>query len=164
MPEYLGQAADNEDTAHDLQGMLFEDKDIGWCEVTGWYVDHGTNVIQYTPVGQIGLFDAEFHTSSAEILSVVRHIPTTPKISDYKLSRKVVLITKQPAQNVRRALSATRKRLMYGTMVSRKDNDSVAGVKVLSSKVIIKILKAQESMFKYGTFIPKSDREAEQNS
>jgi hypothetical protein len=65
MPEYLEQYADNEDTARALQGMLFEDKEIGWCEVTGNTVDHGTNVIYYTPVGQIGLFDAEDHASLA---------------------------------------------------------------------------------------------------
>ena len=163
IPESLAPYADNEETARAMQGILFEDKEEGWCEVTGSTVDHGTNVIYYTPVGQIGLFDAEFHTSLAEFLTGVRNIPITPKLSDYEPSRKLILVAKQSFQYVKRALSATRKRLIYGTMVSRKDNDRDLGIKMLSTKTIIKILKAQESMFKYGTFIPKSDREAEQS-
>jgi hypothetical protein len=37
----------------------------------------------------------------------------------------------------------------------------VPNVKVLSAKTIIRILKIQETLFKYGTFIPRNDREAE---
>jgi hypothetical protein len=33
-------------------------------------------------------------------------------------------------------------------------------VKILSSKTIVRILKSQETIFKYGTFIPRNDREA----
>jgi hypothetical protein len=33
--------------------------------------------------------------------------------------------------------------------------------KVLPTKIIRRILKAQETLFKYGTLIPRSDREAE---
>ncbi len=117
IPEYLEQYGDNEDTARALQGMLFEDKDIGWCEVTGNTVDHGTNVIYYTPVRQIGLFDAEDHASLAEILTVVRNIPTVSKILDYQPSRKLVLTAKQHYKCVMRALSTKRKSINYGTMV-----------------------------------------------
>jgi hypothetical protein len=37
----------------------------------------------------------------------------------------------------------------------------VANVKILSSRIMTRILKAQETLFKYGTLIPRSDREAE---
>ncbi len=36
LPEYLGQAEDNEEAAWDLQGLVFNDDDIGWCTVTSW--------------------------------------------------------------------------------------------------------------------------------
>ena len=54
-----------------------------------------------------------------------------------------------------------RRRSTYGTMHVRCVTGTTDKVKVLSSKVIIKILKAQESMFKYGTSVPRNDREAE---
>jgi hypothetical protein len=40
---------------------------------------------------------------------------------------------------------------------------NVPEIKILSTKTIVRILKAQETMFKYGTFIPRNDREAEQS-
>ncbi len=54
-----------------------------------------------------------------------------------------------------------RRRLVYGTMHVRNVIAMGTKVKALSSKLIIKILKAQETMFKYGTFVPRNDRDAE---
>ncbi len=62
-----------------------------------------------------------------------------------------------------RLLSAKRKFPGHGTMQAQRVNELGGNVKTLSSKISIRILKAQESMFKYATFIPKSDREAEQS-
>ncbi len=49
LPGYLAIAEDNEDTAWDFQGLIFYDDDLGHCIVTGWGVDHGTNIVFYTP-------------------------------------------------------------------------------------------------------------------
>jgi hypothetical protein len=46
-------------------------------------------------------------------------------------------------------------------MLASRVNGLVSNVKILSSRIIVKILKAQETLFKYGTFIPRNDREAE---
>ncbi len=50
---------------------------------------------------------------------------------------------------------------MWGTMVSRQNTLGGAYVKTLSTRVLRKILKAQETLFKFETMIPRSDREAE---
>ncbi len=48
-------------------------------------------------------------------------------------------------------------------MHARKVTGVTMAVKVLSTRVLRRILKAQETLFKYGTLIPRSDREAEQS-
>ncbi len=47
---HLEHATDTDDSAWDIQGMIFEDKEVGWCEVTGWAVDHGVRMIFYSPL------------------------------------------------------------------------------------------------------------------
>jgi hypothetical protein len=48
-------------------------------------------------------------------------------------------------------------------MHARKVTGVAMTVKALSTRVLRRILKAQETLFKYGTLIPRSDREAEQS-
>jgi hypothetical protein len=62
-----------------------------------------------------------------------------------------------------RNIHLKRKRPRYGTMLALQVNENVPEIKALSTKIIIRILKTQETMFKYGTFIPRNDREAEQS-
>ena len=167
IPEYLEHAVDTEEAAWDIQGLVFDDKELGRCEVTDWGVDHGIKMIYYSPISMVGSKPVEMydhHVSLAEILSNIRGVPLMPKISDYKPSRDLKISNKWGKQNpVMRMLSAKRKPPAHGTMHAHRAT-GIGGVgKALSSKIIIRILKAQESMFKYGTFIPKSDREAEQS-
>jgi hypothetical protein len=163
LPEYLVHAADDEETAWAIQGMIFRDEDIGWCEVTGWDVDYGTNVIYYMPVGHKDLAD-EQHTSLADLLSIIKKAPIMSKLSDYRPSRLLQhSTTKRVPDQIMQLLSVKRKFPVCGTMLVRRVTDLCGEVKTLSAKTITRILKAQESLFKYGTFIPKSDREAEQS-
>jgi hypothetical protein len=37
-PEYLACAEDTEESAWDIQGMVFQDDDMDWCMITGWGV------------------------------------------------------------------------------------------------------------------------------
>jgi hypothetical protein len=167
IPGYLEHAADTDESAWDIQGMIFDDKEIGWCEVTGWAVDHGVRMIYYAPISMAGpefVGQHEHHVSLAEILSIMWGVSIPTRISDYRPSRGLQLPDNWREQNlIMRLLSTRRKFPGYGTMQARRVNVTEGNVKALSSKTIIRILKAQESMFKYGTFIPKSDREAEQS-
>ena len=163
LPEYLEQAEDNEEAAWDLQGLVFSDDDIGWCTVTGWGVDHGTNIIFYAPVESVDPVADEEHASLAEVLGWIKQSPVCRRISDYKPSR---ILKKSPTINdirtlVMRKIPWKRQRPVYGTMHVRNCVSTGIKVKALSAKCIIKIVKAQETLFKYGTFIPRNDREAE---
>ncbi len=167
LPGYLEHATDTDEAAWDIQGIVFEDKEVGWCEVTGWAVDDGVRMIFYSPLAMAGpdfVGQHEHHVSLAEILSIMRGVTISTRISDYKPSRGLQLPGDWGKQNqIMRLLSAKQKFPGYGTMQAQRVNELEGNVKFFSSKVIIRILKAQESMFKYGTFIPKSDREAEQS-
>jgi hypothetical protein len=86
------------------------------------------------------------------------------KLSDYRPSRLLQhSTTRSTPGKIIHLLSVKRKFPMNGTMVVRRVTDLCGEVKTLSAKTITRILKAQESLFKFGTFIPKSDREAEQS-
>jgi hypothetical protein len=163
LPEYLGQAEDNEEAAWDLQGLVFNDDDIGWCTVTGWGVDHGTNIIFYAPVESDDPVADEEHASLAEVLGWIKQSPVCSRISDYKSSR--ILKRSSTIDGIRtlmmRKIPRKRQRPVYGTMHIRNAVALGTKVKAMSSKLIVRILKAQETLFKYGTFIPRNDREAE---
>ncbi len=163
LPMYLENAEDDEQTAWDLQGLVFEDDQLGWCTITGWGVDYGTSLVYYTPVGSTCPIADEEHTSLAEILTWIKQSPVTPRISDYRSSRALRQPTTAGGMKslMVRLMSTKRIHPIYGTMLAPRISSLVTGVKILSSKIIIKILKAQETMFKYGTFIPRNDREAE---
>ncbi len=89
LPEYLQHAKDNEDTAWDLQGLVFQDDELGWCTITDWGVDHGTNIVFYSPVGSLDPVASEEHASLAEVLMWIQASPSHPRLSDYKSSRAV---------------------------------------------------------------------------
>ncbi len=67
----------------------------------------------------------------------------------------------QERWGIRLLRSAVVSHPIYGTLQARPNASPVQGIKLLSTKVLRKILKAQETLFKYGTMIPRSDREAE---
>jgi hypothetical protein len=163
LPDYLKDASDNEETAWSIQGMIFRDDDFGWCEVTGWDVDYGVIVIYYMSVGQKDLLN-EHHTSLADLLSIIKCDPVVSKLSDYRPSRSLKRSESWNTQGkIMKLLSVKRRFPICGTMLVRRATELCVEMKALSSKTITRILKAQESMFKFGTFIPKSDREAEQS-
>jgi hypothetical protein len=164
LPEYLGSARDNEESAWDLQGLIFHDEDLGWCKISDWGVDHGTNIVFYAPVGSQDPEAEEEHASLAEVLAWIQQSPEHPRITDYRSSRELKKSnTRADVHTLMvRCLHVKRRRPTYGTVLTIRGTDKVSGVKMLKAKTIIRILKAQESMFKYGTFIPRTDREAEQ--
>jgi hypothetical protein len=165
LPEYLCHAKDNEEAAWDLQGLVFQDDDLGWCTITDWGVDHGTNIVFYAPVGSLDIGADEEHASLAEVLTWIQTSPVHPRISDYKSSRAIKRSGKSAdvKELMMCCLHMRKKRPRYGTMLVRSTDGVPFEIKALSTKTIIRILKAQETMFKYGTFIPRNDREAEQS-
>jgi hypothetical protein len=161
LPGYLVMAEDNEESAWDIQGLVFYDDVLGWSKITGWGSDHGTNIVFYTPVDSVDPVSDEQHASLAEVLSVIKQSPVTPRISDYAPSRILRRAKQgQPAMFLR-LLTVHRARPVIGTMHVPRVTGLVTNIKILSSRIMTRILKAQETLFKYGTLIPRSDREAE---
>jgi hypothetical protein len=116
-------------------------------------VDHGTNIVFYAPLTTTDPVADEEHASLAEVLSWIKQFPVDQRISDYRSSRTV---TKSSTVRSLLMKNSTIKsiRPAYGTMLASRVTGLASNVKILSSKIIVRILKAQEALFKYGTFIP----------
>jgi hypothetical protein len=114
-------ASRNEKTAWDLQGLVFQDDELGWCTITDWGVDHGTNIVFYSPVGSLDPIASEEHASLAEVLMWIQASPPHPRISDYKSSRAIKRSnTKTDVKELMmRCLHVKKKRPQYGTMLVR---------------------------------------------
>ena len=129
--------------------------------VTGWGVDHGVNIVFYTPCDSKDPDADEEHASLAEVLSWIQESPDPPRISDYRSSRTIKKSNDVKSLMMRHIFPIRRSRPVIGTMLAPRSTMPVPNVKILPSKTIIRILKTQETFFKYGTFIPRNDREAE---
>jgi hypothetical protein len=158
--EQLKAAVDNEETACNLQGMVFYDDELGWCLVTNWGVDFGTNILFYAPVSSSDLAVDEQHSALSEVLTWIKLSPVAARISNYRSSRRLSGSSCKKA-GIHRVLSVKRSVPEYGTMHVQKDTGFVSRVKALPTKILRRILKTQETLFKYGTLIPRSDKEAE---
>jgi hypothetical protein len=158
--ERLETAVDDESTACSLQGMVFPDDELGWCFVTNWGVDYGTTILFNAPVSSTDLAADEQHVSLSELLGWIKHLPIVSWLTNYRASRRLATGSCKK-DSIMRLLSVKKHQLEYGTMRARKVTGVVSHIKALSTRVLRRILKAQETMFKYGTLIPRSDKEAE---
>jgi hypothetical protein len=154
-------AEDNEATACAVQGLVFHDEELGWCTVTNWGVDYGTNVIFYAPVECTDPGYEEQHASLAQFLTMITQTEVVHRWSNYRASRKLAGFSCIRDGVLNMKVTAKRHCSVVGTMLTRVANNLVPAVKSLSARTMRKILKAQETLFKYGTLIPRSDREAE---
>ncbi len=93
---------------------------LGWCTITDWGVDHGTNIVFYSPVGSLDPVADEEHASLAEVLIWIQASPTHPRISDYKSSRAIKRSNKNAdvKELMMRCLHMKKKRPKYGTMLA----------------------------------------------
>ncbi len=82
------------------------------------------------------------------------------KLSAYRSSRRLSVFSCKKCGAIR-LLVGKRYSPTWGTMIARHGTVADTSMKLLSTRVLRKILKAQETLFKFGTMIPRSDREAE---
>ncbi len=113
LPDYLLDLEDTEETARIIQGMGFRDEEYGWCEVTGWDVDHGVKVVYYMPKGQRDLAH-EHHTSLSDLLSIIKCDPVLPKLTDYKSSRLLRRSASWSTQGKVMRLLSVKRRILWG--------------------------------------------------
>ena len=158
--EIVEEAADDEATACGLQGMIFHDSELGMCTVTNWGVDYGTNILYYAPVDSTDRAGDEHHIELTEILAQIQAAPVPRRVSGYRASRRLGDFSCKKNRLIN-ALFGTRSIQNFGTVYVRPTAKVASSIKALSTRVLRRILKAQETLFKYGTMIPRSDREAE---
>ncbi len=145
-----------------LQGTLFFDDKLEWCVITGWGVECGSTIVFYVPLTESGPNMVEQHTSLSKMISMINDSPELPNYKGYKSSRALRRSKRKNGSCLfTRILTHRRVTPLIGTM-GRNDRPRVMHkTKLLATRIIRKIFKMQESMFKYGTYIPRNDKEAE---
>jgi hypothetical protein len=159
--EDMDDIPDNEHGACYLHGTIFLEEELGWCRIYGWGVECGSTIVYYAPVMTSESRTDEHHASLAEVLSWIKNSPRPPKSNKYRSSRTLVRpLGSDRGGKVMRILSCKQMRIQYGTMNHRQGPRPIHATRLLAIKTIRKILKMQESLFKYGTYVPRNDKEA----
>ncbi len=130
--------------------------------VSGWGVESGSPIVFYLPLTDINSNAEEHHASLSEIIAWIKGSPPPPTYRGHKSSR--ALKRSLNAGNnclFSRLLDRIPVPKVVGTMVVRDRPRVLHQKKLLATRTIRRILKMQESLFKYGTYVPRNDREAE---
>ncbi len=138
--------------------------------VSGWGVKCGITMVYYSPVlksnlaSEIDPTAKEHHASMDEALAWIKNSPELPLSTKYKSSRTMRRAQRGSTKKgllLRTLVNRRRVWPEYGTMDLRDGPKSLHTNRLLATQTIRKILKMQESLFKYGTYIPRNDKEAE---
>ncbi len=95
-------------------------------------------------------------------MSLIQRSPEIPKYKGSKSSRALKRSIRQTDRCLfSRIATCQPLRFIYGSMEIVDKSRVKHKMKLLATKTIKRILKMQESIFKYGTYIPRNDKEAE---
>jgi hypothetical protein len=163
--EGLASIPINENGACMLQGTLFFDNDLQWCRINGWGVENGIPIVFYSAILMEDTPHEEDYASLAQMLALLRQSPVPAVVPKFVASRIL-----QKSEHVRRSLCLKQ----VGYSVQHAAVPEIGQFKVhllgarlgsynghvLTGRTIKRILRAQETIFKYGTLIPRNDAEA----
>jgi hypothetical protein len=163
--EHLDEIANDENGACFLQGTLFSDDELGWCMVSGWGVECGIPIVFYSSVLEMDMPNVvEHHASLEDVLTLIKNSGSPPSYRGYKSSRSLRRsLNISNSHLFMRILGSRTVRKMVGTMVLNDRPRVMQKSMLLAAKTIRKILKMQESLFKYGTYVPRNDKEADRS-
>ena len=164
----IQKAGDDEWAAWYLQGIIFYEDDLEWCRITGWGVECGITIVHYIPVLAQDHVNEEHHSSLSDMLALLLSSPKGTVVPDY-----------QPSRVLRRSVAVSNA-LCYrpsGYTLVRRDGTASGSCRIrqlgskvgsfdghtISNSIIRRILRAQETIFKYGTMIPRNDAEADRS-
>jgi hypothetical protein len=151
----------------DFVGTLFRDSDYGWCVVTAWGGCSGAPVLFYAPFASVSPALASFtgkvfFSSEADLLSWLR--------LSVQLIERSSLMTAQTSHEYARYcdLSALPNldSVRPGPASASRACPPVSGRNyplrpvVFSPRQLRQVMATRETLFKFGTFVPKNDREA----
>jgi hypothetical protein len=144
-----------------LHGTVFLDDELGWCRISGWGVDCGLPIVYYSPVGDSNSREDEHHASLTSVLSWIKGSPEPPQSTKYKSSRTLRRSTRINQKGmIMRILACAPVHLNCGSIRKLGGTRPTHETHLLVARTIRRIFKMQESLFKYGTFIPRNDKEA----
>ena len=161
----VNEFASDEIGAIRIQGVVFYDTEFGWCRVTGWGVECGVIIAFYVSLDASDIDIEEQYVPLDELIAAIRMSPIRPVIPRFEASRQLKVIegsTKMLCYRHRSPNLAHVSSPPVGSSVIRMMGAKLGSYngKVLTSRVICRVLRAQETMFKYGTMIPRNDAEA----
>ena len=155
----------DEDGARQLQGILFYDKDLSWCRITGWGVENSIPIVFYSPLLAENIVHGEEYVSLEEMATRLKQSEIYPVLPKFKSSRvlkrsevsRLNLCYKQLSY---KAVHPEPPSVGFCTPVVSGDQVGSHNGLTLTDRTIKRILRAQETIFKYGTLIPRNDAEA----
>jgi hypothetical protein len=158
---------DSEIGACYLQGILFHDDDLDWCRISGWGVENGIILIFYSPLSMTNddPTQNEEYVSLMEFLHWIQFSPhpiLVPKVDPSRILKRANRTISQLCYRQLSYKSNQMPVIEFGMAVPvqmEPKPESYNG-KLLSDRIIKRILRAQETIFKYGTMIPRNDAEA----
>ncbi len=160
----LQEVTNDESGADKLQGLIFYDDDLQWCRVNGWRVVHGIPLVYYSSDLADNPVDDEHHIYVKELVTVISDSVIVSVYPKYEPSRTIRRSKRDPTCRLFRQVGY---QSQFGVSVIGKSTVRQFGAKlgsydgsIMSDRTIRRILRAQETMFKYGTLVPRNDAEA----
>ncbi len=162
---------------------IFFDSELGWCIVSGWGYHDGLlgphPLYFYVPESSTDVKRDEVYSSESEVLSWIglspARIPTVPDEDSTRRFASRLLPSAPLARTPPLSLGKTkagglgRPSQTANDEVLRRSSRIAAVIPaprtriLLSQKTLRKILVAKESLFKFGTFVPRNEAEALQS-
>ena len=144
--------------AQALLGGVFLDDEFGWCVVNAWGTHEGEHVLFYRPSVSLDVVSSEEYSSMTQVKAWIAASPVLPigleEVSrPYRPPPRLVLMCSKVGQRTKGAV-----------LSSRRPVFRIGGHRhfpLLKASVLRKILSAKESIFKYGIYVPRNDRDAD---
>ena len=149
-----------------LVGSQFYDEELLWCTVTAWGTSHGTHIIYYRPTVPTSTSSGEDDFSSlTEVMAWIGRSPEPPDPSPPPESRQIRRSPRFSTALVARFHPArpAPSPLLFGQPFSRlpvTSSPTRRSAFFLKPARLRQVLKAKETIFKYGVRVPRGDRDA----
>ena len=163
LPEsFISDVTLDEAGACSLQGIMFHDDELEWCRISGWGTENGILIVFYSPILISDPGQEEDFASLTDMIDQIQQSPhplVVPKCEPSRILRRshqTMLCYRQSGYQSTSVLSPMGSYTVhqFGVKVGSYNG------KLLSDRILRRILKAQEIIFKYGTLIPRNDAEA----
>ncbi len=147
--------------ASSLQGVMFYDDEMEWCRISGWGTENGILIVFYSSILLTEPAQEENFTLLTDMIGQIKQSPHPLVVPKCEPSR-ILQLSHQKTLCYRQSSQTKFELSPVGSYTVRQFGARVGSYngKLLSDRILRRILKAQETIFKYGTLIPRNDAEA----